>query len=436
MPPARYDSRFRFFSMGPDRFQLRTVNASCFPANPTHPRLVEREIRAGNERPPLQPDGTYGDRDWLCNTITYQRNRIWIHYIPTVAMWGEGWHGWEVPPIYLQPAQFGDGMWLAAGATGCFSEQLKTDLRRFHNIGVRHVIELRKSAMHYTRMPLYGDQLNWASIEGEGTYSSMVANLASLRRAIAEMYGWIFLQEKLQPMVPSICPRAPHGFIGNTPIPCVDHFTGVIVDWNNRNAAFDRMAMEHGVALWHVDYISDPQSKIAPWKGLAEGGAVVNTHRSGGYIGPKKTDIIQTRSVPIDPSGASKNAIAAIACDQGTPLPRVPPRLRALPSRPLHPPSLGESSRAASTAVGTSVERASGSTSAGDTGRKRPRATDIPDQPPADPNLPKVTVKRKRKNHYSKKQRMEIKAAAEAAKAARAGSTCVLNFTPASVSVY
>ncbi|KDQ08419.1 hypothetical protein BOTBODRAFT_179910 [Botryobasidium botryosum FD-172 SS1] len=425
MPPARYNSRFRFFSMGPDRFQLWTVNATCFPANPTHPRLVERQTRDGNARPPLQPDGTYGDRDWLCNTMPYERNRIWIHYIPTVAMWGEAWHGWEVPPIYLQPAQFGDGMWIAAGATGRFSEQLKIDLRRFHNIGVRHAIELHKSAMHYTHMPLYGDQLNWASIEGEGTYSSMVANLASLRRAIAEMYGWIFLQEKLQPTVPSICPRAPHGFIGDTPIPRVDHFTGVIVDWNNRNAAFNRMAMERGVALWHIDYISNPQSEIAPWKGLTEGGAIVNTHRSGGYIGPKKTDIIQTRSVPIDPSGASKNAIAAIACDQGSQLSRVPPRHRAHPSRPL---SLGESSRAA-----TSVEGTSRSAPAGDAGRKRLCATDMPDQAPSDPDLPKVTAKRKRKNHYLKKQRMEIKAAAEAAKAARAGSTCALNFTLAKV---
>ncbi|KDQ10074.1 hypothetical protein BOTBODRAFT_178448 [Botryobasidium botryosum FD-172 SS1] len=408
--------------MGPDRFQLRSINSSSFPNNPTHPRLVERAQRAGEQRPPLSPDGTYGDRDWLFNTINYQRNRVWLHYIPTQSMWGEGFRGWKPPPIYWKPAQFGDGLWLQTGPTGRFGAKLLTDLKRFHDIGVRHALELRQTAVHYTRMPLYGDRLKWDSIQGEGTYPQMLINLVDLQCAIAELFGWIFLQEKMQPTVPSMVPRPTAAPIDSTaPIPRLDHFTGVIVEWAGRTGDFECMAMSHGVAVWHVDYISDPQSEIAPWKGLAQGGTIINTHRGAGYALARKTDIVQMHSARVDEPGVAKTSLDAVLLAETARPPRVPPPRQSSRAAPAGSAS-GQSSVAAPSASekipGAAVATGHVSTSGGlPGGVKRPRAqgrpsaSDFPDSTP-DSSVPGAVRKRKRKNHYSQRQRREMKAAA------------------------
>ncbi|KDQ05739.1 hypothetical protein BOTBODRAFT_298562 [Botryobasidium botryosum FD-172 SS1] len=311
MADQQYTSRFRFVSMGPDRFQLRTINAHCFPANPNHPRLFDRG--RDSDSFPLQVDGTFGDRDLLLNPIPYQKTRPWVHYIPTEPMWTAGFHGWKVMPIYVQPAEHGDPLWISSGILGRFSDSLKRDLRRFHDIGVRQALKLHETARHYKRVPVYGSQLHWEVIEGEGTYYQMLANLVGLQRRVAELYGWIFLQEKLQPDVPSINPRPRLGLQAGTSIPALDLFLGVLVPWSSRSETFDSMAISHGLALWWVDYIADPNSETAPWQGLSEKGqAVISTHRGGGFVPARDTDIVHRHSVKVDVSGHSKSFLDVI----------------------------------------------------------------------------------------------------------------------------
>ncbi|KDQ07130.1 hypothetical protein BOTBODRAFT_616627 [Botryobasidium botryosum FD-172 SS1] len=416
MADQRYASRFRFVSMGPDRFQLRTVNAHCFPANPNHPRMFER----ARDDPPLQFDGTFGDRDPLLNPIPYQRTRPWVHYIPTQPMWTAGFHGWKVIPIYAKPAEHGDPLWISAGILGRFADPLKRDLRRFHDIGVRQALKLSETAHHYERPPVYGSQLHWEAIEGEGTFCQMMANLVGLQRRVAELYGWIFLQEKLQLDVPSINPRPRLALQAETSIPVLDCFLGVLVPWSSRSEAFDSMAISHGLALWWVDYIADPNSEVAPWEGLSEKGqAVISTHRGGGFLPVRETDIVQKHSVKIDTSGQSKSfldvIVSRVPADAGhfnRVLPSAAPGTHGVisfhPVRPSTPPSTAKP--IVPSLPGT---QSSACASSSEGSNKRARF-DSSTAPPAG--------NRRRKAHPSKRQR-EAKRALQAAAAAAQNTT-------------
>jgi len=94
----------------------------------------------------------------------------------------------------------------------------------------------------------------------------------------------------------------------------VEHFTGVIIPWGQHLEHFDRMALEHGVAVWWCDYIPDGStSERAPWHGLSgEGCALPQTHRGTGYIYTTKNDTAQTHIVKVDTSGASRSFLDVI----------------------------------------------------------------------------------------------------------------------------
>lgn len=347
MTTQTVEERFRFFSDREHRYELRTINAGCFPVNPTHPRLLENV-----DSFPVQSDGTYGDRDWLISAFPFQKNRTWIHYIPTRSVWKGGVPGFDTIPIYAKPRESGDAFWSNQGRCGRFRTRLLDDIRHFHDEAVPHALKLKDTAEHYTRMPIYGNQIKWKSLEGVGTFSQMIFNLVDIQRRVAELYGWICLQEKLQPNVRSILPTPALSAKPST----IDFFNGVIVHWPDRVDGFVRMAMLHGVALWWCDYIpSDSQSNRAPWVGLPSRGLEESSLlRGSGYTPVGKDDLTYTITIPVDPTHNSKSWVDTLVASArpsisstSTPRTRSPTQISHTSSR--HQNSFSSSSVSAST---------------------------------------------------------------------------------------
>lgn len=302
-----YTSHVKLYSL--HGCELRSVNTKSFPNEPTHPRLLTGTLTGSSF--PLLPDGTYGDRDWLYTACPYQVSRAWVHYMPSIKMWEGGCPGFDVPPIFIKLRCDKPALWTQHGTSGSISPFLISDLRRFHDNAVAQALSLKETARDYVRMPLYGSDLKWGSVQGHGSFSQMAANFVGLQRRVSELYGWVFLQEKLQPNVRSINPRPPSP--PREPVPHIDWFNGVIVPWETRSSSFDAMALEHGVPLWWCDYLTNPSQNHAPWVGLPGSGyEVLDLHRGSGYDTVAKNGITETYCVQLDPSGSSKSLLETI----------------------------------------------------------------------------------------------------------------------------
>ncbi|KDQ10929.1 hypothetical protein BOTBODRAFT_177813 [Botryobasidium botryosum FD-172 SS1] len=265
------------------RFELRTVNAPAWPASPAHPQLVK------DEAPTLCADGTFGDRNYLYTPIPFDRKRIWLHYIPALNMWTKPLpgHHFEQPPIYIKPRESNSEFWhvsAADHAQGRFTSELYSDMRTFWTNGLTHAYALQHTAKEYMAVPVDPTLANWEGILETGSYSTLIRPFVALQHRIGELYGWIMLQEKLQPDVPSIVPHCRPLRTQDLLSP-IDYLVGVIVPWDDRSPDFDEMAIEHGVCLWWCDYAKPGTSEMPAWRGLNK--AVkeeVAMHRGAGFI--------------------------------------------------------------------------------------------------------------------------------------------------------
>ncbi|KDQ11922.1 hypothetical protein BOTBODRAFT_176915 [Botryobasidium botryosum FD-172 SS1] len=282
------------------------VNVFGFPTNPTHPRLLDTVAEFS-----LLPNGTYGDRDPLFTTYPYQKNRVWMHYMPSVKMWVAGCPGFDAPPIFIKLKLNTPSLWVWRGGMGSIAPSILSDLRRFHDAAASQAQSLRDSARDYVRMPIYGRDLQWDSVQGEGHFDQMAANLVSLQRRIAELYGWVFLQEKLQQVTHSINPRPPPP--PREPVPQIDWFNGVIVPWERRSPSFDAMALSHGVPLWWCDYLVNPSDVCAPWRGLpGSGRELMDLHRGSGYESVSVAGSSDQYCLKVDDTGATRSPLDTI----------------------------------------------------------------------------------------------------------------------------
>ncbi|KDQ06139.1 hypothetical protein BOTBODRAFT_181882 [Botryobasidium botryosum FD-172 SS1] len=276
---------------------------------PTHPCLLASSLTSSSF--PLLSDGTYGDHDWLFTACPHQVSRAWIHYMPSVKMWEGGCPGFDVPPIFVKLRPDKPSLWTAHGSSGSISLYLISNLRRFHDNAVAQALLLKETARDYVRMPLYGSDLKWEGVQGYGSFSQMATNLVGLQRRILELYGWVFLQEKLQPTIRSINPRPPPP--PREPVPHIDWFNGVIVPWESHSSSFDAMALEHGVPLWWCDYLADPTQSHTPWAGLPGSGyKVFDLHRGSRYDLVTKNGVTETYCLQLDPSGSTKSLLETI----------------------------------------------------------------------------------------------------------------------------
>ncbi|KDQ07268.1 hypothetical protein BOTBODRAFT_180866 [Botryobasidium botryosum FD-172 SS1] len=227
------------------RFELHTVNAPAWPASPAHPQLVK------DEAPTLCADGTFGDRDYLYTPIPFNRKRIWLHYIPALNMWTKPLpgHHFEQPPIHIKPRESDSKFWhvsAADHAQGRFMSELYSDMRAFWTNSLTHAYALQRTAKEYTAVPIDPALANWEGILETGSYSTLIRPFVTLQRRIGELYGWIMLQEKLQPDVPSIVPHRRPLRTQDLLSP-IDYLVGVIVPWDDCSPDFNEMAIEHGL---------------------------------------------------------------------------------------------------------------------------------------------------------------------------------------------
>ncbi|KDQ16259.1 hypothetical protein BOTBODRAFT_173167 [Botryobasidium botryosum FD-172 SS1] len=273
------------------RYELRTINTPAWPVLPMHPRLLD-------EYPPVEhPDGTYGECDWLYAPIAFCPLRPWVHYMPIPSMWVDPPRGMllERVPIFIKPTKTDRRLWEPAESDkshelydkdfGRLGLWLSEDLSEFWDHGLEHAKSLAARATQYATIPAEATELDLSLTDQDayGTFPQMMARLVDTQRRIAELYGWIFLQEKLQNTRPSIVWNR-RGLKEYGELAPVDHFMGVLVDWNSRSPEWDRMAIEHGVPLWWVDYATPGTLEMPPWKGLKPGGAeALRSYRGSGF---------------------------------------------------------------------------------------------------------------------------------------------------------
>ncbi|KDQ05647.1 hypothetical protein BOTBODRAFT_182359 [Botryobasidium botryosum FD-172 SS1] len=289
--PARTEYRKLITDDPRYRYELRTINTPAWPVLPMHPRLLD-------EYPPVEhPDGTYGECDWLYAPIAFCPLRPWVHYMPTPSMWVDPPRSMilERVPIFIKPTRTDRRLWEPAESDknhelydedfGRLGPQLAADLMDFWDSGMQHAEGLAARATQYATIPAEATELDVTLIDNDayGTFPRMMARLVDTQRRIAELYGWIFLQEKLQNTRPSIVWNR-RGLREQGDLAPVDHFMGVLVDWNSRSPEWDRMAIEHGVPLWWVDYAAPGTSEMPPWRGLKPGGAeAIGSYRGSGF---------------------------------------------------------------------------------------------------------------------------------------------------------
>lgn len=246
------------------RYELRSINIPVWPASPAHPELM-------NDAPLyLYPDGTYGDRDWLYVPVPFARRSVWVHYMPARGMWSTALpdYHFDDPPIFIKPTQTDQRLWVASSGSSCgrFRATLTEDLGKFYREGLAHAHMLLATAREYASIPSEAKGLDWESLDGEGTFSSKMASLVATQRRIAELYGWIFLQEKLQPTTQSIVPNRGVPRFQSDLAP-IDQFVGVIVPWNDRSPDFDKMAIQHGFLFGGLTTVSLARHRCLPGGG-------------------------------------------------------------------------------------------------------------------------------------------------------------------------
>ncbi|KDQ18433.1 hypothetical protein BOTBODRAFT_171280 [Botryobasidium botryosum FD-172 SS1] len=305
MSDSTYTSNFCAFSYAGLEFDLRTVNANLFPLRPNHPRLTARFSAA--TPPPILANGTYGDLDWLYNTYTYLPKSPWVHYIPTQLMFKDGVPGYSTVPFLEVPDHVTGGLWIRQGETGkgYFLDTFLEELQRFYKDGCTQAMSYLNSAKVHCRLPIRDEELQWETVNTVGPYMDMMTNLMRIQRRIAELYGWIFMQEKLQPDRPSFYPRAPLAINRASGVPSLDAFNGVIIDWDAPSDGFDRQAISHGLPVWWVCYKTDPAQDRPPWKGLPRASlAVSRLHRGAGYVPLQKSDVSLTYCLQPGSSGS------------------------------------------------------------------------------------------------------------------------------------
>ncbi|KDQ15236.1 hypothetical protein BOTBODRAFT_174093 [Botryobasidium botryosum FD-172 SS1] len=305
------------------RYELQTINTPAWLVLPMHPRLLDEYPPVGLKQAQLStpdairdtdhwdqgrtpgtphytvehPDGTYGECDWLYTPIAFCPLRPWVHYMPTPSMWVDPPRSMilERVPIFIKPTKTDRRLWEPAESDknhelydedfGRLGPQLAVDLMEFWDSGMQHAEGLAVRATQYATIPAEATKLDVTLTDNDtyGTFPQMMARLVDTQRRIAELYGWIFLQEKLQNTRPSIVWNC-RGLREQGDLAPMDHFMGVLVDWNSRSPEWDRMAIKHGVPLWWVDYAAPGTSEMPPWRGLKPGGAeAIGSYRGSGF---------------------------------------------------------------------------------------------------------------------------------------------------------
>ncbi|KDQ14717.1 hypothetical protein BOTBODRAFT_174558 [Botryobasidium botryosum FD-172 SS1] len=275
---------FRLYEQDGRRFELWFFNLSNYPVSPTHPDLINPSAprHPGSPPPfPLQPDGTYGNRDWLMCTYPYDRDRPWLHFIPTRSMW-------ETPPVagvngvlfLIALDQHDEKVWYRSGGDrGYIRSALRVALRDSWVVGVRHLKALAATATQFKNTPMWEEQhFNWVVLDRVSSFRVASKSFYDLQRWIAEIWGWAFMQEKLQGKI--IHRRT---LLSDTAIK-LDRFTGVIMHWQRRDLEFEMMALRYGLPLYWLDNVTDPAAKHAPWIGLpGRGQEATRLHVASGY---------------------------------------------------------------------------------------------------------------------------------------------------------
>ncbi|KDQ10435.1 hypothetical protein BOTBODRAFT_178104 [Botryobasidium botryosum FD-172 SS1] len=275
---------FRLYEQDGRRFELRFFNLSNYPVSPTHPDLIDplAPRHPGSPPPfPLQPDGTYGNRDWLMCTYPYDRDCPWLHFIPTRSMW-------ETPPVtgvngvpfLIALDQHDENVWYRKeGDQGYIRSALRAALRDSWVVGVRHLKTLAATATQFKNTPMWEEQhFNWVVLDRVSSFRVAAKSFYDLQRWIAEIWGWAFMQEKLQGKI--IHRRT---LLSDTAIK-LDRFTGVIMHWQRRDLEFEQMALRYGLPLYWLDDVTDPAARHAPWIGLpGRGQEATRLHAASGY---------------------------------------------------------------------------------------------------------------------------------------------------------
>ncbi|KDQ06037.1 hypothetical protein BOTBODRAFT_181967 [Botryobasidium botryosum FD-172 SS1] len=274
---------FRFYNLSGHRFKLQFYNVTLVPANPTHERLLKKNWYVYRGDPPPFPgcvDGTYGDRDWLFTTFALLRDRVWIHYIPTPNMWATPpVKGWEFAPIFITLTESNDRTWTkATRSTGFIPWPLRQALKSFYDDGLKLANKLLIGATKWGTLPLAEGPLFWEGLDKTGGFVETRRRFYGMQRLVAELWGWVFLQEKLQGL-----PVVQRKLLKDTAIK-LDYFRGAIIPWGKRNDDIAEMFLSHGVPTIWIDYIEDPKSHQAPWEGLpGRGHEALILHRRSGY---------------------------------------------------------------------------------------------------------------------------------------------------------
>ncbi|KDQ06011.1 hypothetical protein BOTBODRAFT_181988 [Botryobasidium botryosum FD-172 SS1] len=312
MSDITYTNVFRPYVHKGLGFELRTVNTNVFPLRPNHPRLVAG-YNASNP-PPLLSNGTYGDIDWLYNTYSYLPKTPWIHYIPTRLMFKDGIPGYSTVPFLEVPDHVTGGLWICQGEAGegYFLDKFLEELQRFYKDGRTQAMSYLNSAKVHCRLPIRDEELQWETINTVGPYTEMMTNLLTIQRCVAELYGWIFMQEKLQPDRPCFHLRAPLVINRASGVPSLNAFNGVIIDWDAPSDGFNRQAISHGLPVWWICYKTDPAQEQPPWAGLPRASlAVSRLHRGAGYIPLRQGDVSLTYSLKPGSSGSSLDDVVS-----------------------------------------------------------------------------------------------------------------------------
>ncbi|KDQ06498.1 hypothetical protein BOTBODRAFT_181519 [Botryobasidium botryosum FD-172 SS1] len=274
---------FCFYNISPYRFELRFYNVTSAPKNPTHPCLLKKnwQVRHGDPPPfPLEKDGTYGDRDWLFTTFPLLRNRVWIHYIPTPSMWAQPpIKGLNYAPIFIMLDETNDRTWMKVSRdSGFVLRPLRKGLKWFLEDGILLANKLLVGATKWATLPLPDTPLTFDGLEKTAPFAEMCRRFHNMQCLVAELWGWVFLQGKLQGW--TIVPRS----LLLDMVIKLDYFRGVIIPWDEGNSDLAQMLLRHGVPTVWIDYIDDPKARQALWEGLpGRGHEAQILHRGSGY---------------------------------------------------------------------------------------------------------------------------------------------------------
>ncbi|KDQ14096.1 hypothetical protein BOTBODRAFT_44765 [Botryobasidium botryosum FD-172 SS1] len=142
-----------------------------------------------------------------------------------------------------------------------------------------HFNQLSVTATQYRESPLSGVTLRWSKLTVAGTFEAHRKRLYDLQRLVAELWGWVFFQEKLQSRMRVV----EHAMLTDTAIK-LDHFMGVIIPWGANYSHLSHMFISHGLPTYWISYIDNPKANHMLWTGLpGKGHEAVQLHRGSGY---------------------------------------------------------------------------------------------------------------------------------------------------------